>query len=227
PLIVHWPRGIAARGEVRRQFVHPIDVVPTVLELLDLAAPAAIDGIAQRPIEGTSFAYSFDAPDAPERHHVQYYEMFGCRALYRSGWKAVAYHPIQDPTSFERDQWELYDVRRDPSECHDLAAEHPELLKELIEQWWHEAERYQVLPLDSRAFSELVFQRPSQIPERRRYIYYPGAAPVPEAAAVNVRNRSHTVTATVIIPPDGAQGVLVAQGSRLGGWALYVRDGRL
>jgi arylsulfatase len=227
PLIVHWPRGIAARGELRRQYVHAIDIVPTVLEVIGVEPPAAIDGVTQRPIEGTSFAYSFEASDAPERHEIQYYEMFGCRALYHRGWKAVTYHPIQDLTSFDRDAWELYDVRRDPSECHDLAAAHPEKLRELVALWWREAQRYQVLPLDSRALSELVTERPSQVPARTRYIYYPGMAALPEAAAVNVRNRSHTISAAVTIPPGGAEGVLVAQGSLLGGWSLYVQHGRL
>lgn len=227
PLIVHWPRGIAARGEVRRQYVHAIDVVPTVLEVIGLDPPAQIDGIVQRAIEGTSFAYTFAAPDAADRHETQYYEMFGCRALYDRGWKAVAYHPIQDLSPFERDRWELYDVRRDPSECHDLAAEHPERLRELIARWWTEAERYQVLPLDSRAFSDLVLTRPSQVPDRQRYLYVPGTAAVPEAAAVNVRNRTHTITAVVTLPPGPCAGVLAAQGSGLGGWTLYVHDNRL
>ncbi|MEO8601810.1 MAG: arylsulfatase [bacterium] len=227
PLIVHWPRGIRSSGEVRRQYVHAIDVVPTVLELIGLAAPAEIDGVAQRPIEGTSFAYSFDAPQAPERHTTQYYEMFGCRALYHDGWKAVAYHPIQDPSAFEGDAWELYDVRADPSECHDLAARHPDRLRDLIERWWREAERYQVLPIDSRAMSEWVIERPSLVVDRQRYVYYPGTSAVPEAAAVNVRNRSHRITALVSIPPTGAEGVLAAQGSGLGGWALYVWQRRL
>jgi arylsulfatase len=227
PLIVHWPRGIAARGEVRRQYVHAIDVLPTVLEAVGVAPPAHLDGIAQTPIEGTSFAYSFDAADAPERHETQYYEMFGCRAIYHRGWKAVAYHPIQDVTPFERDVWELYDVRADPSECHDLAARHPDRLRDLIALWWREAERYQVLPIDSRAFSELVLERPSGLPARQRYVYYPGTAAVPEAVAVNLRNRSHRITAHVTIPPGGADGVLAAQGSALGGWALYLRDHRL
>src|SRR5262249_30105935 len=186
-----------------------------------------IDGIEQRPIEGTTFAESFNAPEAADRHETQYYEMFGCRALYHRGWKAVTYRPIQDLTSFDRDAWELYDVRHDPAECHDLATKHPEKLRELVERWWVEAERYQVLPLDSRAFSELVLERPSSVPERVRYVYYPGMAAVPEAAAVNVRNRSHTITATVIIPEGGAEGVLAGQGSVLGGWAFYVQRGRL
>jgi arylsulfatase len=227
PLIVHWPRGIAAPGEVRRQYVHAIDLAPTVLEVIGLEAPAAIDGIEQRPLEGTSFAYTFAVPAAPDRHETQYYEMFGCRALYHRGWKAVTYHPIQDPTSFDRDVWELYDLERDPTECHDVAAAHPDKLRELVERWWVEAARYDVLPLDSRALSELVLERPSQVPERGRYVYYPGMAAVPEAAAVNVRNRSHTITADVTIPPGGADGVLLAQGSLLGGWSFFVHRRRL
>jgi arylsulfatase len=227
PLIVHWPRRLAARGELRRQYVHAIDIVPTVLEVVGVDPPAVIDGLEQRPIEGTSFAYSFDTPEAPDRHDVQYYEMFGCRALYHRGWKAVTYRPIQSLGSFDRDVWELYDVHSDPTECHDRAAERPEKLRELVDLWWREAERYQVLPLDSRALSALVLERPSQIPARARYVYYPGMAAVPEAAAVNLRNRSHTITAVVTIPPGGAEGVLAAQGSSLGGWTLYVRGHRL
>jgi arylsulfatase len=228
PLIVHWPRGIAARGELRRQYVHAIDVAPTILEALGVEAPATIAGVAQAPLEGTSFAYTLNDAAAPERHVTQYYEMFGCRAIYHRGWKAVTYHPIQDPTlSFDQDRWELYDVTRDPTECHDLAPREPARLRELVELWWAEAERYQVLPLDNRAISALVLERPSQVPQRRRYVYYPGASPVPEAAGVNVRNRSHRIVAEAEIPPGGAAGVLVAQGSLLGGWALYVKDGRL
>src|SRR5262249_40338583 len=170
PLIVHWPRGIRAKGEVRRQYVHAIDVLPTVLEVAGIAAPDAIDGVAQRPIEGTSFAYTLDAPDEPGRHETQYYEMFGCRAIYDHGWKAVTYHETQAPRqTCDEDRWELYDVRRDPSECHDLAATEPEKLRALVDRWWAEAGRYQVLPLDNRPFSDLVLERPSAIPQRRRY----------------------------------------------------------
>jgi arylsulfatase len=227
PLLVHWPRAIAGRGELRRQYVHAIDFVPTVLETIGIAAPAQLAGVEQRAIEGTSFAYSFNDAAAPERHETQYYEMFGCRALYHRGWKAVTYHPIQDPTSFDLDRWELYDTRSDVAELHDRAAEQPERLREMIERWWSEAARYQVLPLDSRALSALVLERPSQIPARARYVYYPGTSAVPEAAAANLRNRSHTVSALVEMPPGGAEGVLIAQGSGLGGWSLYVREARL
>ena len=228
PLIVHWPRGLQAKGELRRQYVHVIDIVPTVLDALQIEPPTTIAGVAQRPLEGASFAHSFDTPDAASHRDTQYYEMFGCRALYHRGWKAVTYHPIQDAShSFDRDRWELYHVDRDPSECHDLAGEHPEKLRELIERWWVEAEKYQVLPLDNRALSELVLERPSQVPPRASYVYYPDAAAVPEVAAVNVRNRSHRISAEVDVPREGAEGVLIAQGSLLGGWSFYVHGGRL
>jgi len=229
PLIVHWPRGIAARGELRRQYVHAIDVAPTILEVLRVEPPATIAGVAQRPIEGRSFAYTLDAPDAPDRHTTQYYEMFGCRAIYHHGWKAVTYHPMQDTMlSFDDDQWELYDLAADPTECDDRATVEPARLREMIDLWWAEAEKYQVLPLDNRAISELVLERPSQVPQRDRYIYYPGTAAVPEFAAVKVRNRSHSITAEVEVPLGVApEGILLAQGSLLGGWALYVKDGTL
>ncbi|HXQ90974.1 MAG TPA: arylsulfatase [Acidimicrobiales bacterium] len=233
PFIVCWPDGIAARGETRRHYVHAIDIVPTVLELLDVQPPAVVAGVAQRPLEGTSFASCLDDPAAAERHVTQYYEMFGCRALYHDGWKAVTYHPIQDTRrGFDDDVWELYHVAQDASECHDLAAEHPDILEDLVARWWQEAEDHQVLPLDNRPFSAFVFDRPSAVAPPSRYVYYPGAAAVPEMVAVNVRNRSHVVRAEIEVPGGAGgvggdvQGVLVSQGSGLGGWALYVMDGR-
>lgn len=232
PLIVHWPRRIAGelRGGVRRQYVHAIDIVPTVLEAVGLEAPATLHGVEQRPIEGTSFCYSFTDPDAPERHTVQYYEMFGCRAIYVDGWKAVVYHEIQaDEPGLDAAPWELYDLRRDPSECRDLAAAEPDRLRTMVERWWAEAERHQVLPLDNRPFSELVFDRPTPADGRRRFRYRPGRAPVPEAVAPPLRGRAHTVTAHVVVE-DGApapSGVLAVQGSVLGGWSFHVRDGLL
>jgi arylsulfatase len=163
--------------------------------------------------------------------------MFGCRAIYHEGWKAVTYHQIQfDEPGLDKSPWELYDVRVDPSECHDLAGDQPDKLAELIELWWREAERYDVLPLDNRPFSELVFGRPPGTPPRGRYEYFPDRIPVPEAVAVNVRNRSHRVIVELEVPdggpaaradPPAVEGVLIAQGSLLGGWALYVKDGEL
>ena len=230
PLIVRWPGGIGARDEVRTQYVHAIDIVPTILEVAGIDPPATIGGVEQKPIEGTSFAYSFADPAAPERHSTQYYEMFGCRALYHEGWKAVTYHPIQsDDPGLDRTAWELYDLRADPSECDDLAAEHPDRLQALVERWWIEAARHQVLPLDNRPFSELVFGRPPAVPERGRYVYRPDRAPVPENVAVNVKNRRHSISAYVEVDGRGpVAGVLAVQGSVLGGWSFHLlADGRL
>ncbi len=225
PLIVHWPAGIRARGEVRGQYVHAIDIVPTLLEVIGLDPPDDVQGVAQRPIDGTSFAYTFADASAPERHTLQHYEMFGCRALYDEGWKAVTYQEIQaDEPALDEQRWELYDLRADPSECHDLAADHPERLTAMIERWWCEAERNQVLPLDNRPFSELVFGRAPSVAPRACYTYWPGRAPVPESVAVNVRSRPHTITAHVTIDPDLAvvEGVLAVQGSVLGGWSFHL-----
>jgi arylsulfatase A-like enzyme len=227
PLIVHWPRHVTEPG-FRRQYVHAIDFVPTVLDAAGLTEPDTINGISQRPIDGTSFYATLEEPSAPDRHTTQYYEMFGCRALYHEGWKAVTYHPImQTDPGIEADPWELYDMVRDPSECHDVARDEPERLREMIDLWWANAERYQVLPLDPRPLPALVGERTLSVPDRERYVYYPGAAPVPELMAVNVKNRTHRVVARVNLATRGAQGVLLSQGSRLGGWCLYVRDGQL
>ncbi len=231
PLIVHWPRGIAARGEVRHQYVHAVDLVPTILEVIGVDAPDSVAGVEQRPLDGTSFAYTFADGGAAERHTTQYYEMFGCRALYHDGWKAVTYHEIQsDDPGLDHAQWELYDLRADPSECHDRAADEPDRLAAMVERWWEEAERNQVLPIDNRPFSEMVFGRPSAVAERSRYTYWPGRAPVPESVAVNVRNRAHLITAHVTVPAevDALAGVLAVQGSVLGGWSFHLlADGRL
>ena len=159
---------------------------------------------------------------------TQYYEMFGCRAIYHDGWKAVTYHPMQtDDPGLEQAAWELYDVRVDPSECHDLAAEQPERLADMVERWWAEAERYQVLPVDNRAFSAFVHERVDSFVPRQRYVYHPFRAQVPEAVAVNVKDRPHTITADIEVPAGGAEGVVLALGSYLGGWALYLLDGWL
>ncbi len=228
PLIVHWPAGIpaAARGGVRRQYVHAIDVLPTLLELIGIDAPDQVAGVAQVPLDGVSFASTFADPDAAEVHTVQYSEMLGCRALYQDGWKVVSYHEVQvDEPGLDRVGWELYDLRADPSETNDLAGSEPERTAAMVERWWQEAERNQVLPLDNRPFSELVFQREPSVAPRNRYRYWPGRAPVPESVAANVRARAHTVTAHVTVDSDHegpVQGVLIHQGSVLGGWSLHL-----
>jgi arylsulfatase A-like enzyme len=229
PLVVCWRGGISARGELRRQYVHAIDLVPTILDAIGVEAPDTIAGVEQHPIEGISFFETFADAAAPERHTTQYYEMLGCRAIYHEGWKAVMYHPIQvEEPGLDRVGWELYDLRADPAECHDLASREPERLEAMIERWWIEAARHQVLPLDNRAFSELVFGRPPAVPPRQRYVYRPGRAPVPESVAVNLKNRAHTITASVTVDGDGAepvQGALAVQGSVLGGWSFHLLAG--
>jgi arylsulfatase A-like enzyme len=235
PLIVHWPARITptARGDgFRRQYVHAVDFLPTVLDIAGVEAPPTIGGVEQRQIDGVSFARSLVEPGAEDQHTTQYYEMFGCRALYHEGWKAVTWHPIADTsTPLADDAWELYHVAVDPSECHDLAAAEPERLESMIERWWEEAEANQVLPLDCSPFGELFLGRHPSIPDRRRYVYRPHRPAVPEEVAVNVRNRSHAVTASVEVGrrADGAppEGIVIAQGSGLGGWALLLRDGCL
>ncbi len=229
PLIVSWPAGIGARGEVRRQYVHAVDLAPTVLDVLGVESPAEIDGVAQSPTDGVPFTGTFDDAAAPSGRDTQYFEMFGCRALYHDGWKAVVYQPLFDQSLPwpDDDAWELYHVAEDPSECHDLAAEHPDKLRELVARWWSEAEKNHVLPLDNAPFERIFGEARPGIDGRRRYVYYPFAGPVPEEAAVNVRNRSHRITAEVDVPDGGAEGILLAQGSTLGGYALFVLDRRL
>lgn len=234
PCIVHWPARITAAGEVRRQFVHAIDVVPTLLDVLGIETPATIDGVEQRPLEGESFAATFADPSAPTRD-TQYFEMLGSRAIYHDGWKAVTFKPIgrmylpdDDPDApFDDDVWELFHLDADFSECNDLAAEEPERLRALVDRWWQEAERYHVLPLDNRPYMAIMEPPPNGIPPRDRFEYRPGAGRVPEEVAADVKGRSHSITAEVEVPGDGAEGVLLAMGSILGGYSLFVADGRL
>jgi arylsulfatase A-like enzyme len=228
PLIVSWPARIARGGGLRSQYVHAIDLVPTVLDAIGVDAPTLIDGVTQSPLDGVSFLPTLTDADAPAGRETQYYEMLGCRAIYHRGWKAVVYHPLADQSiAFDDDHWELYDLAADPTECHDLADARPDVLRELVERWWIEAARNQVLPLDNAPFTHLFEEeRPEHAP-RRRYVYYPFGGPVTEEAAVNVRNRSHTITAEVSIAESGAEGMLLAQGSIFGGYAFFLRDNRL
>jgi arylsulfatase A-like enzyme len=237
PCIISWPDGPVQPGAIRHQFTHAIDVLPTLTELAGVVPPSRIDGTEQTPLDGISFGYLLgaDGSTAAERHHTQYFEMFGSRALYHRGWKAVAFHPIgplyddQDPNApFDQDVWELYHVAEDLSECRDLAAEHPRMLQELTALWWREAEANQVLPLDNRVLWALVHHKPDSRRPRDSYQYFPGGAQVPELAAVNVRNRSHALIVDLDAgAPGRTDGVLLALGSALGGWSLHVLDGRL
>ena len=228
PLILHWPARLRAPG-LRRQYVHVVDLMPTVLAAAGPRAPTTLRGVEQSRLDGVDISATFDDPAAPDPRRLQYYEMFGCRALYRDGWKAVTYHELANSElDFRADAWELYHVATDPSECHDLAAQEPARLREMIEDWWIEAARNQVLPLDNRPFSAWTRERPSWLPPRDRYVYYPGNSPVPEVSAVNVKRRWHKVSAELEIPQQRLpEGTLISQGSALGGWALYLVGGAL
>jgi len=231
PLIVHWPKGLDARGETRHQYVHAIDVTPTLLDIIGITAPQQINGVTQAPFDGVSFKPTLSDAATPSDHHTQYYEMLGSRALYHDGWKAVVFHPPammaydgSDATrSFDDDIWELYNVADDFSECRDVAAEHPDKLAELQALWWSEAERNQVLPLNNQP------GRYGDTRHRReRYVYHAGISSIPESMAPNLRNRPFQIMAALNIT-DGADcdGVIVAHGGHSGGYALYVQGRRL
>ncbi len=228
PLVIHWPKGIKAKGEVRHQYHHSTDVVSTILDVTGLEMPEVYRGVEQYPLNGVSMRYSFDSADAPTTKKRQYYTMLGTRGLWQDGWKASAIHaPISGKGHFDDDVWELYHVDEDRAESKNLAAEHPEKLKELIDAWFEEADANFVLPLDDRtAVEQLGNARPQAEPPRTRYIYYPDTAPVPEGAAVNVRGRSYKILADVTVTED-TEGVIFAHGSRFGGHTLFIKDGKL
>lgn len=229
PMVVHWPRGIAAKGELRHQYHHSVDVVATVLDVIGIEMPESFRGVPQRPLDGVSMRSSFDAaPDGPTTKTVQYYSMLGTRGIWKDGWKAAAVHaPLSGKGHFDDDVWELYHVAEDRSESDDLAATHPEKLQELIAAWFAEAEANFALPLDDRSAREiLTVPRPQAEEPRERYVYFPGTAAVPESVAVNIRGRSYKIIADVILE-RGAEGVLFAHGSRFGGHSLFLKDNRL
>ena len=239
PCIFRMPaaRRSGTVGGVRLQYAHAIDILPTVLELVGVDAPAVLDGIEQSHLDGTSFAHVLGegGGDAPGRHHTQHFEMLGSRAIYHDGWKAVTYHPVgpiyddglRSNAPWEDDVWELYHVAEDVSEFHDRAAEFPEKVAELVALWWEEARRNDVLPLDNRVLEVMAHKH-----DRRRlqetYRYFQGGAQVPEWVAVDVRNRSHAVSVAVEVPEGVVpSGTLLALGCALGGWSFHLLDGRL
>ena len=229
PMIVSWPKRITKAG-VRRQYTHAVDIVPTIYEAFGLQAPETIKGHTQHPLEGVSFAGTFDDPDAKTAKQTQFYSMGGTRAIWHAGWKAAAVSPAAPDAwaAYATQRWELFDTENDPCECHDLAERQPEKLKELIDLWWAEAGRYEALPLENRDVVEiLTTERPQLSKPRNRYVYYPDCAEVPESVAVNIRNRSYTVAVEVTIDTEEASGVLFSHGSRFGGHSLYIKDGRL
>ena len=232
--IVHWPTGITARGEVRTQFTHVIDVAPTILEAAGIPEPTFVNGAQQSPMEGTSMLYSFDDGQATERHDLQYFEMFGNRGIYFKGWSAVTRHstpwlPNEVLPEFDDDIWELYDGSTDWSQATDLAAEQPDRLAALQRLWLIEAVKYNVLPIDDRRFERLnatISGRP-QLVSGNTQVLFPGMKRLSENSVLDIKNRSFSVTAVLKSHsgPDTG-GVIVAQGGGFGGWALYVKEGR-
>jgi arylsulfatase A-like enzyme len=232
-LIVHWPNGISARGEVRSQFHHVNDVAPTLLDIAGLPQPRTVHGVDQQPIEGVSMAYSFDDADAPDRHETQYFEILGNRGIYHKGWTAVTVHdaPVPDwpERSFDDDVWELYDTTTDWAQARDLAAERPEKLAELQRLFLIEAAKHDVLPLDDRSTERADPDRAGRpvLARGTRQRLYRGMGRLNSFTVISIKNKSHRITAEVVVPDGGCEGVVVAQGGLVGGWALYAKDGCL
>ena len=227
PLVVHWPQQITDGGAIRHEFHHVTDIVPTVLELLDLEAPTTYRGVDQMPVSGTSFAYALAASgdDAPRRG-PQYFEMFGHRAIWADGWKAVSHHTKN--AAYTDDEWELYHVDEDFSECHDLAGELPDKLRELIDIWWIEAGRYGVLPLDDRSFQLTgPAQRPGSVHETLKYHYIPPISRVPGSVAPAMALGEWSMTFEIERADSSDGGLLLARGSQNEGMAFYVKGNRL
>ncbi|TCN31698.1 arylsulfatase [Kribbella orskensis] len=229
PCIISWPMGSSARGEIRHQYHHAIDIVPTILDVLGVDAPETIKGHTQSAFDGISMRASVEDASAASGRTTQFYSMLGSRSIWHEGWKAVTTHPtVSGWANFNADEWELYHVDVDRSEIHNLAAEQPEKLRELVNIWFAEAGANNAFPLDDRSALEiLTTPRPQLSAPKDRYVYYPDTAPVSEWQAVNTRGRSFVIGALVDIPEPGAEGVLFAMGARFGGHALYVKDNRL
>jgi arylsulfatase len=233
--IVHWPKGIKGKGEVRSQFHHVIDVAPTILELAGLPQPLAVNGVQQHPIEGVSMAYSLNDAKADERHETQYFEMFGNRGIYHKGWTAVTRHKTpwlligEKVPAFDDDVWELYDTNKDWTQANNLAKEMPDKLHQLQRLWLIEATRYNVLPIDddvTKRFNADMAGRPMLI-KGNSQILFGSMGRLSENSVVNIKNKSHAVTAEITVPSGGAEGVIIAQGGNIGGWALYAKGGKL
>jgi len=234
-MIVHWPKGFKARGEMRTQFHHVIDIAPTILEAAGLPEPIAVEGVQQMPIQGVSMRDSFDDAKAGERRETQYFEMFGNRGIYHKGWTAVTRHKTpwllvgEKTPPFDDDVWELYDTNTDWSQAHDVSKKYPEKLHELQRLWLIEATRYNVLPLDDRVAERLdpdTAGRPILI-KGDTQILFPGMGHLSENTVLNLKNKSHSITAEIDVPAQGAEGVIIAQGANIGGWSLYCKGGTL
>lgn len=244
PFIVHWRKGIKAKGEIRLQYAHAIDMVPTVLEALALEPSAQIRGVTQSPIEGVSLAHTFKDAKAETRHHTQYFEMFAHRSIYHDGWRAVCPFPgtsfAEAKASFgqlalteeklrelDAKGWELYNVEEDAAETNNLADQHRDKLIEMIALWYAEAGKYKVFPLDSRGTMRFADERPQITKDRTSYVYYPHTQLVPENVAAKTLNRAHSITVEADIPKGGTEGVLVCQGGNVGGFTLFIKDKKL
>jgi arylsulfatase A-like enzyme len=232
-MVIHWPKGIRARNEIRSQFHHVIDIAPTILEAAHLPEPKVVNGTIQNPIEGVSLAYTFDDAKAKDRHLTQYFEMFGNRAIYHDGWLAGTVHRApwesQSRHPLKEDLWELYDVRKDFSLSQDLAKEHPQKLAEMQSLFMSEAVKYNVLPIDDRLlerFTASAVGRPDVMAGRTSMTLGEGMTGMMENVFIDVKNHSKTITAELVIPEGGASGVILAQGGRFGGWSLYLKDGK-
>jgi arylsulfatase len=232
--IVHWPAKIEAKGQIRNQWHHVIDVAPTILELAGLAQPHTVNGVTQIPMQGVSMAYSFDEPGAAERHTTQYFELMGNRGIYHNGWTAVTKHRtpwdvVSKAPDFSLDVWELYDTTTDWTQAHDLSREQPDKLAELQQLFLIEAVRHNVIPLDDRAAERMnpdLAHRPTLF-QGDTLMLFPGMERLNENVAINVKNRSYSVTAQLTVPESGLAGAIVAQGGRTGGWSFFAEDGTL
>jgi len=242
PFIVHWPAVIRAKGEIRHQYAHAIDMVPTVLDAIGIEPPAEIRGVTQSPLHGKGLHHTFDDAQAPSPRDTQYFEMFGHRAIYHDGFRAVCPWPgdsfseskpfgtplkPEDLRRLDEQGWELYDLTTDPTESRNIAPANREKLREMIALWYVEAGKYGVLPIDGRGQQRLAEERPQITAERKQYTYYPHTQSVPESASPRLLNRSHVICAEVEIPDGGAEGVLLCHGGNTGGYAFFVKDDKL
>jgi hypothetical protein len=231
PMVVHWPKGIKAQGELRTQFHHVIDVVPTILEACKVAEPATVDGIKQKPIEGVSMLYSFDDGAAKSHRTTQYFEMMTNRAIYHDGWIAcsrfgVPWTTVGKEGDFLKSPWELYHIDADFSQADDLAAKEPQKLKELQDLFLVEAKKYDVLPLDPRMAERMDPRNRIAGTPRSSWTYFGNNVRLPEPVSPLIFPPSHTITADVVVPDDGAEGVIACCGGYSCGWSLYIQDGK-
>jgi arylsulfatase len=234
PMIVSWPARIKDKNGLRDQFLHTIDIVPTIYEVCGITAPTDLNGVKQKPIEGVSFAFTFDDAKAPSKRRTQYFELACNRGLYHDGWMAsapsfVPWDPNRQEWDPDKAVWELYNIDEDFSQANDLAAKYPEKLRQLQDLWWVEASKYQVLPLDWRATIRLnaeAMGRPSLIGRRTELTYYPGTFGLPDAASPPMCNKSWTITADIEVTDGKAEGMIVTHGGLEGGYGLYLKDGK-